>query len=219
MTYSVNPWWTAPVWQIPTGFDSAFNQELEQEIYSIGQALGNGSDVQTSLWDYSRPCLDQLKTYIQQSVQHHVINSIPEARALRIKTEYSMGWVNVKEPGGMIEAHAHNDCSIAATYYVRAKKNCGDLILLNSADIYADSGAFAGSHASTLNHLRIEPVEGLLVFFPAYVLHEVQTNSSNDLRISLSTDLRQVIDPDAPNAMVLKSWAQSFQQIAEWPRV
>lgn len=219
MTYSVNPWWTAPVWQIPTGFDSAFNQELEQEIYNIGELLGTGADVQTSLWDYSRPCLDQLKTYIQQSVQHHVINSIPEARALRIKMEYSMGWVNVKEPGGMIEAHAHNDCSIAATYYVRAKKNCGDLILLNSADIYADSGAFAGATASTLDHIRIEPTEGLLVFFPAYVLHEVQTNHSNDLRISLSTDLKQVIDPDAPNAMVLKSWAHSFQQIAEWPRV
>jgi hypothetical protein len=46
-------------------------------------------------------------------------------------------------------------------------------------------------------------------------VHEVQENKSNDLRISLSTDIKQKIDRDAPNAMVLKSWTNSFLKIKE----
>ena len=68
---------------------------------------------------------------------------------------------------------------------------------------------------SELKHIHIEPEEGMLIFFPAYVVHEVQTNKSNDLRISLSTDIIQKIDRNAPYAMVLKSWTNSFLKMRE----
>ena len=126
-----------------------------------------------------------------------------------------MAWANIKESGESIEAHAHNDASLTATYYIRAKENSGDLVLLSTENIIDDKGAFVHNDKSELKHIHIEPEEGMLIFFPAYVVHEVQTNKSNDLRISLSTDIKQKIDRNAPNAMVLKSWTNSFLKMRE----
>jgi hypothetical protein len=48
------------------------------------------------------------------------------------------------------------------------------------------------------------------------VLHGVDENKSNDLRISLSTDLRKVVEKDATNTVILKSWAGRMAKIKEW---
>ena len=63
---------------------------------------------------------------------------------------------------------------------------------------------------------RIVPVAGKLVFFPSYVLHKIEENKSNTLRVSLSTDVVLVIDRDAPNALVIKSWCNNLLKIREW---
>ena len=63
---------------------------------------------------------------------------------------------------------------------------------------------------------RIKPIGGKLVFTPSYVLHGVTENKSNDLRISLSTDLRKVVDKNTNNTVILKSWASRMKKIKEW---
>jgi len=55
-----------------------------------------------------------------------------------------------------------------------------------------------------------------LIFFPSYVLHGVDENKSDDLRISLSTDLRKVVEKNASNTVILKSWAGRMAKIREW---
>jgi ectoine hydroxylase-related dioxygenase (phytanoyl-CoA dioxygenase family) len=44
--------------------------------------------------------------------------------------------------------------------------------------------------AGTAKLISIPPKEGNLVFFPAYLMHEVQTNNSNEVRISITFDLK-----------------------------
>jgi hypothetical protein len=60
---------------------------------------------------------------------------------------------------------------------------------------------------------RITPRAGKLVFFPAYALHCVEENKSNELRVSITCDFKKVIDKEAPNAMVLKSWADKMVKL------
>ena len=195
----LSPWWRSPAWEIDTGFNPAFNIALTQEIHDIGKWISSGIDgnVKVSLWDYSRPHLDILKKYILEKSLEMVTRDIPEVSELNLKLQYSMGWVNVKGPGEFIEAHAHNDASLTATYYVKAPEDCGDIVL------YSYDG-----------FKKIKPKAGKLVIFPAYVMHEVERNRSDKLRISLSTDMQQVVDADAPNAMVIKSWADSFKRLS-----
>jgi uncharacterized protein (TIGR02466 family) len=210
-------WWLTPIWELQTDFTPEFHEELLDEIYGIAKNISTGidKDPKDSLWNYDTPHLSTLKEKILKIASDTVLKQIQEAHELNLKLEYSMGWVNVIGKDEGIEAHSHNDCSLVATYYIKAPENCGDLVLLNTRNIIDNNGNFLYTGKSELEHIHIKPVEGKLILFPAYAMHEVQANKSNELRISLSTDIRQIVDRTAPNAMVLKSWCNSFLRIRE----
>ena len=151
-----------------------------------------------------------------KTVSEVVLTQIQEANELKVKLEFTGAWANVKEPGEAIEAHGHNDSSIAATYYVQAEEGAGDLVVLDTSELMDEKGLFANKETNVLGFKRIKPVAGKLAIVPAYCLHEVSPNKSNALRISISTDIKQVIDPTVPNAFVLKSFVESFCKVREW---
>lgn len=213
-----NLFWKSPVWEVQTKFDHEFNLKLLDEIYGIGKdiVLGNDRDPHNSLWDYSRPHLDIIKKEIVDIVEKTLTQNIPELRMLNIRgCEHFMGWVNVREPGESLEVHGHTESAIAATYYLQVSEGCGDLVLFDSSHaIDWQKNKLSGS--PFLRERRFKPVEGRLIFFPSYVLHGVDENKSDDLRISLTTDLRKVVDKNAANTVILKSWAGRMAKIKEW---
>ena len=213
-----NMFWQSPIWEVQTKFDEKFNDELLEEIYGIGKdiVLGRDKDPKNSIWDYSRPNLDILKQEIIDIVTKKIVQNIPQLRMLNIRgCEHFMGWVNVREPGEKLEVHGHTESAIAATYYIKAKEGCGDLVLFDSSHAINWLN-ISLSNTPTLRERRYKPVEGRLIFFPSYVLHGVEENKSNDLRISLSTDLRKVVDKNAQNTVILKSWGGRMAKIKEW---
>ena len=213
-----NLFWKSPIWEVQTKFDATFNEQLLEEIYDIGRniTLGTDKDPHNSIWDYSRPNLDILKQEIIDIVETIIIKNIPEVRLLNLKgCEHFMGWINVREPGEKLEVHGHTESAIAATYYIKAKEGCGDLVAYDTGGaIDWDNNTLSSSPYVRVR--RFKPVEGTLIFFPSYVLHGVDENKSDDLRISLSTDLRKVVDKNASNTVILKSWAGRMAKIKEW---
>jgi hypothetical protein len=213
-----NLFWKSPIWEVQTRFDEAFNEQLLTEIYGIGKDIYSVADKypSNSIWDYSRPNLDILKQEIIDIVTRKITQEIPEIRLLNLKgCEHFMGWINVREPGERLEVHGHTESAIAATYYLKAKEGCGDLVLYDTAGaIDWDNNTLSGS--PYVRERRYKPVEGRLIFFPSYVLHGVDENCSNDLRISLSTDLRKVVDKNSSNTVILKSWAGRMAKIRDW---
>ena len=213
-----NMFWQSPIWEEQTKFDEEFNEVLLEEIYSIGKniVLGVDKDPHNSIWDYSRPNLNILKQEIIDIVTKKIAQNIPQLRMLNIRgCEHFMGWVNVREPGERLEVHGHTESAIAATYYIKAKEGCGDLVAFDSSHaIDWENNCLSGS--PFMRARRFKPVEGRLIFFPSYVLHGVDENKSDDLRISLSTDLRKVVEKDASNTVILKSWAGRMAKIKEW---
>lgn len=213
-----NAFWKSPIWEVQTKFDNEFNETLLDEIYSIGKdiALNTDSCPKDSIWDYSRPNLDILKAEILDIVSKKIVREIPEIRMLNLDgCEHFFGWINVREPGEILEVHGHTESAIAATYYIKAKEGCGDLVLFDSSSAI-DWSKNKLSNTPFLREHRYKPVEGRLIFFPSYVLHGVDENKSDDLRISLSTDIRKVVNKNAPNTVILKSWAGRMAKIKEW---
>lgn len=213
-----NMFWQSPIWEVQTRFDEEFNETLLDEIYGIGKdiILGKDKDPNNSIWDYSRPNLDILKQEIIDIVTKKIVQNIPQLRMLNIRgCEHFMGWINVREPGERLEVHGHTESAIAATYYLKAKEGCGDLVCFDSANSI-DWLNNKLTSTPALRERRFKPVESRLIFFPSYVLHGVDENKSDDLRISLSTDLRKVVDKDAANTVILKSWANRMAKIREW---
>ena len=198
-----NPLWDYPGWKVKTDFDTKFNNDLLEEIYSIAEEVKQDPNPRDSLWDYHRPQLSILKTALTSFTNNIVTRDIPEIRNLNYRFKCDMGWVNVREPGQGIELHAHPDASFAATYYVKTPKGCGDLIC------YIKDG----------KEYRITPEEGDIIIIPFYILHEIEINKSNDLRISISTDFTQVVDKGVKDALVLKSWCDDMMKVKEWNSV
>lgn len=215
-----NLFWKSPIWEVDLGYDEAWNNALLDEIYDIGRniTLGIDKNPSNSIWDYSHkyPHLNEINKKILDVITTTITKEIPEIRMLNIKgVEHFMGWINVREPGERLEVHGHTESAIAATYYVKAKEGCGDIVLFDTAGaIDFERNMLTGS--PYVRERRFKPVEGRLIFFPNYVLHGVDENKSDDLRISLTSDVRKVVDPNASNTVILKTWAGRMSKIKDW---
>jgi hypothetical protein len=80
-------------------------------------------------------------------------------------------WLNAQGPGQSTTPHNHdeNDELLSGVYYVQVPPDSGDLLLLDG----------------WLN-VRVTPAAGLMLFFPPQLVHQVETNHSEGLRLSLA---------------------------------
>jgi hypothetical protein len=83
-------------------------------------------------------------------------------------------WFNAMEPGHRTLPHRHDDDDeiMSAVYYVETPMDSGKLVLT--------AGDFVTS---------VTPEAGLFVLFPPNMMHEVTTNNSNDMRLSLGINV------------------------------
>jgi len=84
-------------------------------------------------------------------------------------------------------SHIHGNSFLSAAYYVRAPKNCGNILFHDprSAPVYHYPTIEKPNNLNS-NTVSITPKEGLLVLFPSYINHSVGSNSSNEERIVIS---------------------------------
>lgn len=91
-------------------------------------------------------------------------------------------WFNVMGPGQRTLAHHHdeNDELLSGVYYVRVPDNSGDLLLHDAQGT-----------------VTVRPREGKLVLFSPATVHEVTTNLSRELRLSVAINIGPVNRADA----------------------
>ncbi len=90
-------------------------------------------------------------------------------------------WFNVMQPGDKTTLHRHDDDDelLSAVYYVQLVENSG-FLLLNKKSV----------------EIQVKPKQGLFVFFPPDMPHEVTENLSSEWRVSLGINIGPV-DSDA----------------------
>lgn len=83
-------------------------------------------------------------------------------------------WFNVMQPGDKTTLHQHDDDDelLSAVYYVQVADKSGTLRLRKNAVL-----------------TQVEPQEGMFVFFPPNMPHEVSENLSDQCRISLGINI------------------------------
>lgn len=87
--------------------------------------------------------------------------------------------------------HFHPYAKLIAVYYVKAKENCGDILVLDprGGTFWPDVNAVTNEYRMARIYHRITPKPGLLVMFPNYLAHTVETNLSDDWRISVAMEI------------------------------
>ena len=116
-------------------------------------------------------------TYFEYGEQTNKLLDAVSAVAESMQMEvFNRIWAQVHHPYESCNLHDHlGGPDMGFVFYVKAPSGAGKL--------YFDFGP-AGTSV-------VEPIEGMLVVFPAYLKHGVTKNLSNELRISIAGDFRK----------------------------
>ena len=87
--------------------------------------------------------------------------------------------------------HFHPFAKLIAVYYVQVPENSGDILFLDprGGTFWPDPKAVTNEYRMARVYHRVTPKPGLLVMFPNYLAHSVETNLSNDWRISIPMEI------------------------------
>lgn len=103
-------------------------------------------------------------------------------------------WANINYSGGYNRPHVHPNCLFSGVYYVKTQPQCGELVV-NDPRPGIQTMMPVRKSGQPPKHLwreaHIEPVQGRLIMFPAWLWHCVEENKSNDMRISVSFNFVQ----------------------------
>ena len=102
-------------------------------------------------------------------------------------------WAIINEKGASNERHHHGNSALSAAYYVRAPKDCGNIVFYDPRPAPVFSHPIAKKPNilnATVN--SITPDEGLLVLFPSYLDHSVKPNLSSNQRIVISFNVNLI---------------------------
>ena len=103
-------------------------------------------------------------------------------------------WANINPPGAMNRAHQHPNSLWSGVYYVKAPKNSGHLRIddpRSSAAMSRPRQKEGPVPARLFRETHYEPVAGRCIMFPSWLMHCVDPNQSNDIRISVSFNFLQ----------------------------
>tara|TARA_Y100000361_G_scaffold110437_1_gene100501 strand:- start:1055 stop:1645 length:591 start_codon:yes stop_codon:yes gene_type:complete len=103
-------------------------------------------------------------------------------------------WANINPPNSMNRAHMHPNSLWSGVYYVKTPHNCGNLKIddpRSSASMCRPSMKEGDLPPRLYRELEYKAVAGRLIMFPSWLTHCVDTNLSNDIRISVSFNFLQ----------------------------
>jgi len=137
----------------------------------------------------------------EKSEFKRLVNALYEAQKKiyieeHLESEPFLGnmWANVNPPGGMNRAHQHPNSLWSGVYYIKATENSGDLKIddpRNCASMIRPKQKQGKLPARLYRETHYKPVTGRCIMFPSWLMHCVDPNESNDIRISVSFNFLQ----------------------------
>jgi uncharacterized protein (TIGR02466 family) len=104
----------------------------------------------------------------------------------------SNAWINISGKYNYNVQHIHPLSVISAVYYIKCPENCGNLLFLQDCNDTLDLEYRQNKIkdlAKMYSAYFITPQEGRLIIFPSNLSHRVETNMSDEDRISISFNM------------------------------
>ena len=106
------------------------------------------------------------------------------------KVKITSMWSVINKKNASNSRHIHSNNYISAAYYVKAPKNCGNIIFYDPrSEAVFRHPIISKPNKLNTNSFSIEPKEGLLVLFPSYLNHSVDLNNSDEERVVISFNI------------------------------
>lgn len=168
--------------------------QLIEEIRFLKHHYPNGIDKSNpGCWRWNNPCsnIDWLMSRIMNLLDSAVDLYSEEDRTFSSRKRLELVsvdyWANVNQPRSRNAIHCHKPAQFSACYYLQAE-GTGAITFTNPSNIMAE----CNPGSPFIRDFRIEPKDGDLLLWPAWMPHEVETNFSDRERINLAFDLKVV---------------------------
>jgi len=173
------------------------NQSIDKEIknlkFSLKREWSNTHYLTTNFGVEDEP--DIIKKHnlneVDNEISKHVkIYSQNVGSYLAFAPTTRTSWFSMFKKGNYAHTHRHGFSDISGVYYYRTNGSDGD-IFFESPVTETGCSKFWMNHSQTFS---IEPEKGLIILFPSWLSHGVRTNTTDNMRISLSFNIN-FIDP------------------------
>ena len=170
------------------------NQELEKNITAWANKDKGITRTNVKSW-HSPTNMANLPEYKKLvSMLYACQKTIYEQEHLESEPFLGNMWANINPPGGMNRAHQHPNSLWSGVYYIKAPKNSGHLKIddpRSSAAMVRPRQKKGSVPARLFRETHYEPIDGRCIMFPSWLMHCVDPNKSNDIRISVSFNFLQ----------------------------
>ena len=109
------------------------------------------------------------------------------------KLACSAAWVNISKQNNFQEFHNHANSHFSVLFYIKTKKNCGNIIFKNTEaffDMFTLPVKKDSYNILNCKTYSVEPKDNMLLIFRSNLQHMVEKNISNSDRISLSANFK-----------------------------
>ena len=170
------------------------NQELERDITAWANKDKGITRTNVQGWHSTTNMheLSQIKKLV--SMLYACQKTIYEQEHLESEPFLGNMWANINPPGGMNRAHQHPNSLWSGVYYIKAPKNSGHLKIddpRSSAAMVRPTQKKGTLPVRLYRETHYEPIAGRCIMFPSWLMHCVDPNQSNDIRISVSFNFLQ----------------------------
>lgn len=176
---------------INPGLEKAILQRREKD-QGVAHSNVRGWHSERDLHTWPEPEVKELVDSMRSSVLN-MVSLIAHVENFKATVELA-AWANINGPGSYNQYHSHPDCLWSGVYYVRAGNYDEDTVKKpGHLKLYDPRGAI-----DQLSHpgygwgknVNIPPEDGLMVLFPSWLHHSVNTFDSDTTRISIAFNAR-----------------------------
>jgi len=170
------------------------NQYLEQKILQWSQQDKGVSKTNAGGW-HSTTDMNRKEEYNVLTKELFAMQyEIFKKELLAQKPVLGNMWANINYPGNFNRPHLHPNALFSGVYWIKAPEKSGDLMLYEprqGAQCTMPNRKEGKLPPELWREVHYTPRAGTIVMFPAWLWHEVRTNQSNDIRISVSFNFLQ----------------------------
>ena len=170
------------------------NQELEKDIIDWSNKDKGMTRTNIKGW-HSETNMHELPEYVKLvDMLYACQKTIYDQEHLDSEPVLGNMWANINPPGGMNMPHLHPNSLFSGVYYIKSNPKSGRLKIMDprpGAQMYMPMRKEGDPGRDMWRDANIEPIEGRIVMFPAWLWHSVEENISDDIRISVSFNFIQ----------------------------
>ena len=171
-----------------------FNAQLEQNIINWSRQDKGVQKTNVNGWHSPTDMHEKPEYKMLVDILYQAQQFIYKDESLDNEPFLGNMWANINPPGGYNRAHTHPNSLWSGVYYVKAPINSGHLKVEDpkpSINISRPRRKQGQLPKHLWNEVHFEPIAGRLIMFPSWLNHCVDTNQSNDIRISVSFNFLQ----------------------------